>query len=50
MDIVEIADMCLPDCLNGYGYCPIYDNGLPCPDTCNDMHFIAFCMIIDGLY
>lgn len=46
MNVFEIANMCIPDC----EMCPYLDyENLYCKydSICNDMHFIAFCMLID---
>ena len=47
MNVSEIAEMCVVPC--AWGDCPLYDHGVVCPDNCNDMHYIAFCMVLDDV-
>lgn len=46
MSVMDIADMCVPDC--AWYDCFLVSFDEPCKSLCcNDMHFIALCMILD---
>lgn len=52
MNVFEIAAMCVPDCHYGIP-CKMLIEGKYYRYTCilcDDIHYLAFCMVLDGNY
>lgn len=47
MSVAEYSEFCVPDCT--WGVCSFFLNEFRCNyPHCDDMHYIAFCMFLDG--